>query len=184
MEPLVAEAGFEVLTLEADPARHTLRLFIDKVGASVGPPTASEPDAEGGISVEDCARVSRLVSDWLDGDEACAPPGERAGDFWREGDYTLEVSSPGLDRPLCRPAHFCRFVGAEVALHAHPPVGDGSRRRVTGRLVAAAATADGDITLETEAGAVAIAYPRITRARLVPDLGPRAAKEPRHGRQP
>ena len=194
--PLVAEVGFELVTLEAVASSHTLRLFIDH---PAGPAEADRGGVQGGISVEHCAAVSRRVSDWLDAEVAPADAGRpdlvagsaadadtaderRPPAFWRHTDYTLEVSSPGLDRPLCRPAHFQRFVGAEVALQTHTPVGDGSSRRITGRLAAAADNADGDITLETEAGAFQIAYPRITRARLVPDLGPHAAKEPRRGR--
>ena len=80
LEPMVERLGYELVhvTLGGSKTR-TLRMFID---------------APGGITVDDCERVSRQVSDVLDVEGMV------------EGEYTLEVSSPGLDRPLVKQEHF------------------------------------------------------------------------------
>ena len=82
-----------------------LRLYIDRL------------DSEG-VTIDDCTTVSRLVSDSLDA--------EGFSDQIR-GRYNLEVSSPGLDRPLVKPVHFQRFVGEVVKAAAH--VGVNGRKR-------------------------------------------------------
>jgi ribosome maturation factor RimP len=112
LQPVVEELGYELWELECSPGRGSgfVRLYID---------------AEAGITVDDCERVSRAVSEVLDVEDPVA------------GQYTLEVSSPGLDRPLRTAAHFARFVGATVFVELVQPQ-DG-RRRYLGPLTAAGA---------------------------------------------
>jgi len=102
------------------------------------------------MTVEDCADISRQVSAVLDVEDPI------------RSSYTLEVSSPGLDRPLTRPKDFQRFAGYEARLETRQPV-DG-RRRFTGRLLGL----DGEVVrLKDEAGEVALPYAQIHKARLV-----------------
>ncbi|MDG6777886.1 ribosome maturation factor RimP [Thiomicrorhabdus sp. zzn3] len=97
LTPTIESMGFELWAVEFISAgRHsTLRLFVDK---------------EGGITVDDCADISRQVSAVLDVED----PIENA--------YTLEVSSPGLDRPLMKPEHFKRYEGKSVRVRSAAPV--------------------------------------------------------------
>lgn len=89
--PLAQGEGMEIVDIEFRPegtrGGRILRLYMDK---------------EGGPSVDDLSRVSRRLSDLLDAEDAIA------------GAYTLEVSSPGINRPLKRPEHFARFVGKRI----------------------------------------------------------------------
>lgn len=94
LEPTVSALGYELLGVEYKAqGRHSrLRLFIDG------------PD---GVGLEDCETVSHQVSGVLDVEDPI------------RGQYSLEVSSPGLDRPLFRPEHFARFVGQKVKIRLH-----------------------------------------------------------------
>ncbi len=127
--------GYELVDLESSRSG-LMRVFID---------------APQGITVEDCARVSNHLT--------------RA--FAVEGvDYErLEVSSPGLDRPLKRLGDFERFAGREASIKLKLPI-DG-RRRFEGRL---AGVEDGRVVLEIEGKRQHIAFEDIDRARLVPDV--------------
>lgn len=140
--PVVADLGYELWELEYAPRAGggLLRLYIDS--------------AEG-ITLEDCERVSRAVSDTLDAADPIA------------GRYTLEVSSPGLDRVLRTRAHFERYAGEHVRLEMMRPI-DG-RKRFTGRVTE---VSESDITLELEGGSVNLPIDDIHRARLVPDQSP------------
>jgi ribosome maturation factor RimP len=138
--PLVAGLGCELLGVETrSGGEHGLvRIYIDA------------PD---GITVEDCERVSRQVSALLDVEEPMRGP------------YTLEVSSPGLDRPLFTPEHYRRFLGQRVKVslvRLHE-----GRRHVTGLLAAAD---DAAVTVEDGTTRVVLPYELIARGRLVPDL--------------
>lgn len=97
--------GYELVLLEYLSGNALLRIYLD------GP---------GGISLDDCERVSREVSGVLEVED----PIQNA--------YRLEVSSPGLDRPLVKPEHFQRFVGEDVKISLIAP--RAGRRRFTGRL--------------------------------------------------
>jgi ribosome maturation factor RimP len=110
--PLVEGLGYELWELEYSPGRGSglLRLYID---------------AEAGITLDDCEQVSRAVSEVLDAEDPIP------------GHYTLEVSSPGLERPLRTAAHFARFVGETV--HVETVQAFEGRRRFKGALVAAGA---------------------------------------------
>ncbi len=108
-------------------------------------------DSAESITVDDCARVSHAVSAVLD--ERDPIPGE----------YTLEVSSPGLDRVLRRREHFVRFAGEDVKLETREPI-DG-RRRFSGRL---SKVTDAEIVMQVEGRAVTIPLAAIHKARLAP----------------
>ena len=110
-------------------------------------------DKPSGIDVEDCAAVSR----------------QRSRVFEVEGvDYDrLEVSSPGLDRPLRKQAEFARFAGQKADVRMRTPDASG-RKRFVGRLQGAE---DGRVTMELEGQAtVRLALDDVERARLVPEL--------------
>lgn len=141
VQPLLTAQGYELVLLEYIPRQKMLRLFIDR---------------EGGVSVDDCGKVSRLISDLLDG--------EGISDTI-PGHFTLEVSSPGLDRPLVKPKDFQRFIGREAKVETREPI-DG-RRRFAGELSAAD---EQGIQMTIDGRPYAIAYGSIERARLVPDL--------------
>ena len=127
--------GYELVDLESSRSG-LMRVFID---------------APKGISVEDCARVSNHLT--------------RA--FAVEGiDYErLEVSSPGLDRPLKRLEDFARFAGQQASLRLRLP--REGRRRFEGRI---AGVDGGEVVLEVEGKPQRFAFGDIDRARLVPDV--------------
>ena len=123
-------------------------------------------DKPEGVTHEDCANVSRDLSTVLDVEEAV--PG---------GSYTLEVSSPGLDRKLLKPADYARFTGSRVKLMTREPVN--GNRHFEGRLET---FSDGKLTLETVAGKkqkpghaqpgqkVQIDLANVEKANLVPEI--------------
>lgn len=114
IEERVAGLGYELVELEraGSKTRPILRVRVDVPG--------SEPGA--GVSVEDCARVSRTLEEYLD----------EAPDLAER--YVLEVSSPGVERPLVRAADFTRFAGREIAVKLAKPLASGAKR-VEGELV-------------------------------------------------
>ena len=107
-------------------------------------------DHPDGVTLELCERVTGHL----------APIPER---------YALEVSSPGSDRPLTKPAHFRRFLGRRARVRTRGPVhvGDGGRSRasITGELVGAT---DAEVTIAADGGVVSIPYAEISRSNLVP----------------
>ncbi|MGI9250509.1 MAG: ribosome maturation factor RimP [Pseudohongiellaceae bacterium] len=98
-------------------------------------------DAETGVDIEDCERVSRQVSAMFDVEDPIA------------GEYTLEVSSPGLDRPLFNAEQFARYVGEEVSVRTRTPV-DG-RRKFRGKILKVEMTTEAKPELEAEAAIAA-----------------------------
>lgn len=102
------------------------------------------------MTVEDCSEISHTVSLLLDADDPIA------------GEYALEVSSPGIDRPLTRPKDFERFTGFEVRMETRELVE--GRRRFRGRLLD---FADGNATVATDRGEVLVPFDVIAKARLV-----------------
>ena len=108
--PLTQTEGIEIVDIELrhEGSRNgrVLRLYLDK---------------EGGLTMEDLSRVSREVSDLLDTYDVV------------DGAYTLEVSSPGINRPLKRPEHFARFVGKKVRVRTRDVVN--GRRSFLGQLL-------------------------------------------------
>ena len=102
------------------------------------------------ISVDDCAEVSRTVSALLDVEDPIV------------GAYTLEVSSPGIDRPLTRREDYARFAGFEAKLETRSPIA--GRRRFRGRLIGL----DGDVVrIATTEGEAALPLNDVQRARLI-----------------
>ena len=136
IEPMVERLGFELVELEYGAGRgHSLlRLFIDR---------------EGGVTVDDCTRVSREASALLDVEDPIPTA------------YTLEVSSPGFDRLLRTRAHFGRFVGSRVFVELKEP--RAGRRRYTGTLLT---VDEAGIALEVDREHVAVAFDEIGKARL------------------
>ena len=114
LEARVEALGFEVVELEraGSKSRPILRLRIDRQDSEPG----------NGVTVDDCARVSRALEAYLD-------EGVVAG-----GRYTLEVSSPGVERPLVRERDFARFTGERVAVKGYGPL-RGKEKRLEGELL-------------------------------------------------
>jgi ribosome maturation factor RimP len=139
LEPPIEALGYELVDLEAYSGRNgLLRLFIDR---------------EPGVTLADCELVSGQISAFLDVEDPLP------------GSYTLEVSSPGLDRRLRTAEHFRRFVGEEVKVQLLEPV-DG-RRRLRGELQAL----DGDVAiLEVDGAEWRVKLDAIDVARLVPRI--------------
>jgi ribosome maturation factor RimP len=102
------------------------------------------------LTVDDCAEVSRAISAVLDVEDPIA------------GAHVLEVSSPGIDRPLVRLADFERFAGFEAKVETERPIAE--RRRFTGRLLG---TAGDRVRLRTDAGEVELPHAEIVRAKLL-----------------
>ena len=135
IEPTLAGMGYEMVALER-VGRGLLRLYIDK--------------AEG-ITLDDCVKVSNQLTRLF---------------LVENVDYDrLEVSSPGLDRPLVKEADFVRFAGERVNIRLHAPL-DG-RKRFTGVL---RGLADGVLQLEMDGAMVAIPLAEVDSARLAPEL--------------
>lgn len=138
--PAVEACGFELWGLEFFPQarRSVLRIYIDS------------PE---GVTVEGCSKVSHQVSGILDVEDPIA------------GEYMLEVSSPGWDRPLFMLAHYQRFVGSEVSLRLVAPIN--ARRRFKGIITA---VVDNVIELLVEDQAIKIPFSQIDKANLVPSV--------------
>ena len=140
LEPAVRSLGYELVGVEyrgGGKGGGLLRVYID---------------SEQGITVDDCQKVSYQVSGVLDVNDPIP------------GHYTLEVSSPGMDRPLFRPEDYRRFAGSLVKLRLAYPV-DG-RRKFTGRL---RGLDDGNVLLELEGAQVSLPLEQVEQARLVPE---------------
>lgn len=150
LRPVVTAMGYELVGVELRTGRPALlRVYIDRVS---GDPAAGDPAA--GITVDDCERVSHQVGGLLDVEQPIS------------GDYTLEVSSPGLDRPLFEADHYRRFIGERVRLKLALPL-DG-RRKFSG-LLRGLDDAE-QVMLDTPQGEVAIPLAQIESARLIPDF--------------
>lgn len=139
LRPVVEGLGYEFVGVEYLPqGKHSLlRVYIDQ--------------PETGVGVDDCERVSRQVSAVLDVEDPI------------RGHYTLEVSSPGLDRPLFTPEQFERFVGQAVKLLLSRPVQ--GRRKMTAQLTA---VRDNVVTVVHEGETLEIDFDNIEKAHLVP----------------
>lgn len=140
LEPLIEQLGYELVDLEwsAGVRNGVLRIFIDHVHAE-----------RGHIGIEDCERVSREVSALLDVEDPLP------------GAYTLEVSSPGFDRPLRKPTHFARFVGERVWVELREA--RAGRKRYTGILCAADEVG---VKIEVDGQVVNVDYAELGKARL------------------
>ena len=110
-------------------------------------------DRENGVSVDDCERVSRRVSDVLDVEETLT------------GSYTLEVSSPGMDRILFKPEQYEQCSGEQVEVRLNFPV-DGSKR-IVGVLVG---VEDGEAVVRVDEDEFLLPLENVQRARVVPQF--------------
>lgn len=140
-EPVVSSLGLECLGVEFVASRGSglVRVYIDVEGRHV--------------TVDDCEAVSKEVGALLDVNDPIS------------GRYTLEVSSPGFDRPLFTPAQFARFIGAPAKVSVNLAVN--GRRRFQGTIV----RVEGDtVVLSQDGTEVAISHSNIEKARLVADF--------------
>ncbi|TNF36596.1 MAG: ribosome maturation factor RimP [Deltaproteobacteria bacterium] len=111
--PVLTREGLELVDLEYKraPKRFMLRLLVDRAGRTRYQGSARDPEPPGeGVTIDDCVRVSKLVGPLLDVEDVIPTA------------YTLEVSSPGVNRPLKTPAHFKAAVGLMVRLKTRVPV--------------------------------------------------------------
>lgn len=145
--PTVDALGLELLGAEYLPApgSATLRLYIDV-------PLAEQPGRI--VNIDDCERVSREVSAQLDVEDPIS------------GNYTLEVSSPGVDRLLFTAAQFARHQGESAKLVLKLP--QQGRRRLQGRIVHADVDA-GRIVFDVDGAELAVDFDNIDKARILPD---------------
>ena len=137
IEPVINGLGIELADLEVGKTRGggLLRVFIDK---------------EEGIKIEDCEKVSREIADVLDVEDPIPYS------------YTLEVSSPGLDRPLKKPADFKRFKGNKIRVIISAPID-----KQTFFVGTISMAGDSEVILELpDNNKVTIPYEIISRARL------------------
>ncbi len=109
-----------------------------------------EREDDRSVSVEDCANASRSISALLDANDPL------------NGSYTLEVSSPGVDRPLVRPRDFERFAGFEAKVELRAPLS--GRKRFRGRLLG---IVDDVVRLSTDAGEAELPIEEIEKAKLI-----------------
>jgi ribosome maturation factor RimP len=147
-EPLLGRLGYELVEIEFSAGRsHSMvRVFLDQAQ---------------GIGVEDCERASRELAALFDVEDPVPTA------------YTLEVSSPGMDRVLRLPAHFGRFMGERI--HVALLVARDGRRNYTGKLVAVNETG---FEMNVDGNLVSIEFAQLEKARLAPDLSaPIAARK-------
>ena len=135
---IVDEAGYECVGVDcsSNPGKAILRVFID---------------SPGGIKHQDCERVSRSISEYID-------RAESEGTKFFPGKYLLEVSSPGIERPLFTEEHYARFAGSKVVL----------RVRGRGKLSGVILSCDnGAVLLSTaDGGEVALKFEDITKGNI------------------
>lgn len=140
LEPVIDQMGYDTVRImtigEKDP---TLQIMIEH----------KESGKE--LTVDDCAAVSRAVSAVLDEKDPI------------DGRYTLEISSPGLDRPLTKPEHFLRYIGYAVKVETVEPVE--KRKRFKGTLKNI--SADNVITIDMEDKDYSVAFANIAKAKIV-----------------
>jgi len=138
VEPVLAELGFRLVrVLVSGP---TVQIMAER--------------PERTITVEECAEISRRLSPVLDAHDPV------------QGQYTLEVSSPGIDRPLTKPEHFQRFLGSKVKVRTEEAIA--GRRNFTGTLKDAD---DEAVALDADGTEVRIPLAGIRRSNLIPDFG-------------
>lgn len=143
VEGVVDSLGYELWGIELLPRQKSgqlLRVFI-------------ENDAGDGIGLEDCEAVSRQLSAVLDVEDPIS------------GEYTLEVSSPGMDRPLYRPEQFTRYIGEVVRVKLKPTVS--GRKNFRGQLLS---VDEGRLTMLVDSEQVTLMIGDIDAARVVPQF--------------
>ena len=148
LEPVLGRDGYELVEVEWVRAggRWTLRLYIDR---------------EGGVGIDQCQEVSRTVEPILDVEDFIGPA------------YDLEVSSPGVDRPLRKPQDFDRFAGQRANVKAYGPIagtapGSPGRKHWTGTLKG---FRDGAVEIDVDGVVHRVPHEQIAKAHLEADLG-------------
>lgn len=139
LEPVTAALGYEFLGCICVPQKREVivRVYID---------------SPNGITLSDCERVSRQLSAVLDVEDLIP------------GHYTLEVSSPGLDRPLFTLTHFGQFVGAKTVIRLRVPMG--THKHFKGVILGVTAT---EVMLEVGGEELIVPLTNIVRANLLPN---------------
>ena len=139
-EPVVNGMGYDLIEIEhfPNPKHGVLRLYIDK---------------EDGITIDDCSDVSRQISALIDVEDPV------------RGQFNLEVSSPGMDRPLRKVKDFQRFTGSKVKLKTIMPF-DG-QRNFSGKLLEAN---EESVVIETDTEEITIPMSALEKARVVPEF--------------
>lgn len=157
IEPVLEREGFELVDLvyRSGGKRHLLKVMVDRAGrTSYAPPTheagRNQPPT---VGIDDCTRLSKTLSPVLDVEDLIP----RA--------YTLEVSSPGLDRPLKTPTHFQRAVGLPVRVKTLVPI-----EGVSFFQAPVAEADDETVVLDARGGRVEIPYRLVESARLEVEL--------------
>jgi len=139
IEPIVEGLGYECVGIDYNPhPKHgLLRIYID---------------SEQGILLDDCTKVSHQISGVLDVEDPIP------------GNYQLEISSPGEDRPFFKISQFERFIGSTVLVNLFKPIA--GRKKITGVIE----KVDGDdITLQEEGQVYQVPFDVMSKARLVPE---------------
>ncbi|MDI6746745.1 MAG: ribosome maturation factor RimP [Rhodocyclaceae bacterium] len=157
IEQAVTGLGYELVDFETSPRARLLRVFIDRP-AVPGAPAGEQTEKPGGVTVEDCSLVSHQLTRMF---------------LVENIDYDrLEVSSPGLDRPLKKPADFERFVGHELQIklripesHAGGQGASAPQRNFSGVILG---LIEGRLRLKTGEAEREFALDNIEKARLVP----------------
>ena len=138
--PVVADLGYALVQVK-----------VTGVGRATNVQVMAEDPATGRLPIDACALISRMLSPVLDVADVIS------------SQYRLEVSSPGIDRPLVTRDDFVRFAGLDAKIEAHEPLASG-QKRFSGKL----GGMNGDnVNIATEQGDVAIAYENIHKAKLV-----------------
>jgi len=139
LQPLVEDLGYEFVGIEYNPnPKHSvLRIYIDSAD---------------GVDIKDCETVSRETAALLDVKDPI------------KSHYNLEVSSPGLDRPLFTLAHFTEFKGREVKINLFAP--QEGRRKFQGLILDVSETG---VNVDQDGTDVALEFSNIAKAKLVPD---------------
>lgn len=139
IEPVVEKLGYELVrVMTIGQANPTLQIMIDVA------------DNSREITVDDCAAVSRVISDLLDEKDPI------------KDKYTLEVSSPGLDRPLTKLKHFERYVGYVVKIETENRVAE--RKRFKGKITEVNGQ---NVTVDMDGSLYTIPFAEINKAKLV-----------------
>jgi len=138
--PVVESLGYELVGVEYLPqgGHGLLRVYID---------------TEAGVTLDDCQRLSHQLSGVLDVEDVI------------KGRYHLEISSPGLDRPLFAAEHFQRFAGRQVNVRLVAPIN--GRRKVRGVLQG---MKDDEVVLDVDGEVISVPLSAIDKANLVPEI--------------
>ena len=138
--PIIDEMGFDLVDVEflSDRGRWVLRIYLDKVG---------------GITLDDCASISREIGDLIEVKDVI------------QHEYVLEVSSPGLTRPLSKEKDFLWAIGKKVKVRMNAPLED--RRNFTGYL---RDFQEGILRIEAEDGLFSLPLANMKKARLVSEF--------------